>query len=176
MSLLRSHPASVRPSPSEQNENPFKGPRQSAPTHWVTRFTSSAMPSLVHAPPAPLTLILRAGKILLQGVYICSISSEILSPTYPHVSLLTSLDCTDVAVSVRLDLTSLLFIDETAIPSLGHYLFFRPAFFFFIEFIPFKHVCSLPACFIYCLSLLPRYQLHEDRAGIFVYLLLYPPV
>ena len=176
MSLLRSHPASVRPSPSGQNENPFKGPRQSAPTHWVTLFTSSALPSLVHAPPAPLTLILRAGTIPLQGVYFCSIASEVLSPAYPHVSLLTSLNCTDVTVSVRLDLTSLLFTDETSTPSLAHYLFFRPALFFFIEFILFKHVYSLPACLIYCLPLLPRYQLHEDRAGIFVYLLLYPPV
>ena len=134
--------------------------------HWVTRFTSSAMPSLVHASPAPLTLIPRAGTILLQGFYICTISSEILSPTYPQVSLLTSLNYTDVTVSVRLDLTSLLFIDKIATPSLEHYLFFWPALFFFIEFTPFKHVYSLSACFIYCLSLLPRHQLHEDRAGV----------
>lgn len=130
--------------------NPFKGPRQSAPAHWshVSPHLSAFLGS---APPAPLTLILRAGMIL-QGVYICSIAYRILSPPSPCLTphFLKLHQMLQSQWETASPLFSLLMGNNT---SLAHYLSFWLAFFFIDLSALLKHVYSLPACLIYCLPL-----------------------
>lgn len=70
-------------------------------------------------------------------------------------------------------LTLLLFYVEFQHP-LEYYLSFLPAFFSCIEIIPSNVLYCLPTCFIYSLLLSLGCKLHEERAGAFVYLLMYP--
>lgn len=101
MAPLCSQPFHVLPSPSEQNSSASRGPRQSASTtlHYTFRLISCPL-SLLRSPPAPLTfLFLGPGTLPPQSLYTGCISSEILSPTYPHGSLLTSLPSVPMRLS-----------------------------------------------------------------------------
>lgn len=149
MSLLGSHPASVRPSPSGQNENPFKRPQTVCSYTLSHTFHLICSAFLGSAPPAPLTLILRAGMIPLRVfTFVASHlrSSPPLIPTSPP-HFLKLHRCYSLSEAWP-HLSSLYWWSGNTLT--GTLPVLSACFIFFIEFILFKHVYSLPACLIYC--------------------------